>query len=154
MAGIQQDWSYWMNDTMESLLTYDILLLGINGKVIIPKLWVSLKYSSLLSSIFSSVSIIFYSGEFFIFLIPRIRSSLVFFSPCMIQRDTWKMLIYCINWQLGWIEKRTKLTKKKRVKEQCQWLRECFRAAEVAAIKFLSDNRAGSYHYEIACKRQ
>ena len=32
--------------------------------------------------------------------------------------------------------------------------REGFRAAEAAAVKFLTDNRAGSYHYQIAFKRQ
>lgn len=75
----------------------------------------------------------------------------------MIQSKAWKMVIQCINWQLGWIEKL-------KPSDQINWEEESKRtvcvsqgmlqAAEAAAVKLLTDNRAGSYHYQIAFKGQ
>lgn len=69
---------------------------------------------------------------------------LYFFSPCMIQWYTWKMLIYCINWQLDGLKhwsSVSKLAERKTVEGQYLWCSECFREVE-----------AGSSHHEIVFK--
>ena len=66
------------------------------------------------------------------------------------------MVIQCINWQLGWIEKlkpSDQINQEKESKGQSVCHRECFREAEAAVVKFMTDNRTGSYHYQIAFKR-
>lgn len=105
MIGIEQDRSYWLGYGISSNV-YQFLLGQwlMTGQLF--QNYVFLNYISF--TIFNIFIFCFYHflhwTIFYIFDAKNQVITCIFFFT-LIQRDTWKVAICCVNWQLGWIEK-------------------------------------------------